>query len=467
MSGYKRAMIRISQEEYRRLHQADMQSRFASSRQLIKPDVLETDLTDYKRLARIEHQQDKFNDLVDQINGEIGTMEANYQNELLEQQSDFQNTLSDHINEIWHNEQALGQILFAFEERTRQEQQVQRSHLERTDQFINSQHETDLTKKELAEDWLARARTMGLFIRDNYDHDRFAPGQFEKLVREVNLGQRNLVQGVYESAINSAQTAYLKLSDLRVELDQRVFDWHSLFDMTWQAARSLFELIRENKSCNALDLEGQELPICLDLDFWSNGQYSLIVNKLREMIGILRSDHSTLTSSQLDDLLENQIPEIKHEFDAMVFRVRYCAINSQLRVNIADLAVHALKMQGFILDNNGYQDNDQRNRYITQLVNIEGSRITIQVDPVDDLETTNDIVLITEDISPKFQPEVRKRADLILRSLQNWGLHVGHLQTSPRIADPLTDTQINTNIPQGLPGHQISHNNRKDNGRAN
>ena len=169
---------------------------------------------------------------------------------------------------------------------------------------------------------------------------------------------------------------------------------------------------------------------------------------------------------QLKDLLAVQLPEIKNEFDGIVYRVRYCAINSQLRVNIADMAVHVLGQQGFISDKNGYLENDQRNRYITELVNIDGSRITIQVDPIDDLETTNDIVMLTEDITPKFQPEIRNRANLILRSLQEWGLHVGQIQTSPRNSEPRIGSEYFNNLPGAEIGLQDTSRIEKEYGRA-
>jgi hypothetical protein len=182
---------------------------------------------------------------------------------------------------------------------------------------------------------------------------------------------------------------------------------------------------------------------------------------------MLKADGSTITTRQLKDMLENHLPELKNEFDEIVYRVRYCAINSQLRVNIADLAVHALAEQGFISDKNGYQDNDQRNRYITQLVNIDGSRITIQIDPIDDLETTNDIVMLTEDVTPKFQPEVRKRANLILQSLQKWGLHVGQIQTSPRNASTVGQSDYYENI-SGMESDLVKeHGIEKEYGRTN
>ena len=296
MSGYKRAMVRISQEEYRRMHQADMQTRFASSRQRNQPPSIVTDLTDYKRLAQLELQQSQFNGLIDQLSGEIGFLEANSRNQLLNQQVDFQKAVASQMEEIWQNEQALGQILSSFENHAKEESRFHQAHIERANDFMNTQTEADLSRSKLADDWLSKTRSMGLFIKDNYDHEHYSPGKFEMIAREFNLAQRNFTQGIYEAAIATAQSTYLQFSDLRLELDQMIFDWQTLFDSTWQAAKYLYDMVRDNPSCNALDLDGQELPISLDLDFWSKGQYSALEDKLREITVMLKHKNQQFLS---------------------------------------------------------------------------------------------------------------------------------------------------------------------------
>jgi hypothetical protein len=435
MSGYKRAMIRISQEEYRKLHHADMQRRFSDSRKKEKNSIQETDLKNQKRLAKLEQQQAQFDRMIDILAADIGVIEANTRIDSLGQQEEFLNEISSHMEGIWDNEQTLAGIQQIFDQRLEQESHIRQLHMQRMDEFIRSQQDSHASNQEMAEDWFSNARSIGLFIRDQFEHDRFAPGQFERISRELNMAQRNMNHGLYEAAISSSQTAYLHFLDLRLELDQKVFDWQTLFDTTWKAARSLYDGVRESATCNALDLEGQELPILLDLNYWSKGQYASLLERIQAITSHLKMENATISSAQLRDLMLHDLPDLKNEFDSLVFQARYSALNSQLRVNIADLAVHALERQGFVSENYGYSKNDQRSRYITQMVNIEGSRVTIQVEPVDDLEFTNYICLETQDASPKFMPEIRKRSQLILQSLQKWGLQIGQIQTSPRISD--------------------------------
>ncbi len=84
---------------------------------------------------------------------------------------------------------------------------------------------------------------------------------------------------------------------------------------------------------------------------------------------------------------------MEKEFDSVVYHARLAVINSQLRINIADIAVHALEQQGFVMDEAGYEQGDGHRPYSVTMHNVENSRVVIHVDPVSDVESTNALIV--------------------------------------------------------------------------
>src|SRR5690349_24909399 len=72
MSGYKRATVKISEEEYRRLHEADMERRFKEHAKNSRPSRQTAELTN--ALREMENRQQHLEQAFRDIDRELGWM---------------------------------------------------------------------------------------------------------------------------------------------------------------------------------------------------------------------------------------------------------------------------------------------------------------------------------------------------------------------------------------------------------
>jgi hypothetical protein len=342
----------------------------------------------------------------------------------------FYEQMNQQVDDIWENSSRVEGILADFQNQYAQDNRLRDQHMQAAANQINRLTAQQQHKNEAVIGWLQAAGELAEFITSHYDHWRFAPGEVDKIYQRLELAQGNLAQGMPEAALGQAQQAYMRLSELHLQLEQQTLEWQAIFDVTWHAAINLYELIKNNASCPALDMEGRELPISLQLNFWSNGQFGELIQKVKNSIQGIKTNLGCITCQQLESILQNDLPEYRKQFEAIIYQARFAAINSQLRINIADIALQALSAQGFVEDGFGYVSDDKRSPYYLRVKNIDGSLVTIWVNPLDNQENCNDLVVESQDSSNKTERELRQRSHEIIQSLQRYGLRVGGLENA-------------------------------------
>src|SRR5512139_2196204 len=89
MSGHKRTTITLSQEEYRKLHEAEMSLRFMNEGmpELINQTRQEIDNQLKIDLADMQYRQDALLHSLDKVNSNLRTIEYNASQALIDQQS--------------------------------------------------------------------------------------------------------------------------------------------------------------------------------------------------------------------------------------------------------------------------------------------------------------------------------------------------------------------------------------------
>jgi hypothetical protein len=102
------------------------------------------------------------------------------------------------------------------------------------------------------------------------------------------------------------------------------------------------------------------------------------------------------------------------------------ALNSQLRMNIAEKALQALENHGFVLDSAGYSGNDMRSQFNARLECQDGSQVTIQVLPTETppQELSNELVVITTHPYLKSEHEARLHWEELSQTLSRYQLKV-------------------------------------------
>ena len=124
------------------------------------------------------------------------------------------------------------------------------------------------------------------------------------------------------------------------------------------------------------------------------------------------------------------MPELRTRLADACFAARIEALNSQLRVNIADLVVQALSVQGFMLQGYAYEQNDWRASFQANLTGLDQSTVTVQVVPSGTEIGQNELHILSGDQPLRNQREMRQRWDEVEDMLVLSGLSVGECQVA-------------------------------------
>jgi len=238
---------------------------------------------------------------------------------------------------------------------------------------------------------------------------------------------QNLNQGMPEAALLNAQQTYSHLSELRGELERKQNEWSVLYQASLLTARRFYAMLAGCQRLPALDTDGNELPYEIDVDFWCGRKLSRLAEKTRNVLQQLEKNQAILDADALNQLIQTDFPASQEELDKLIVDARLAALNSQVRINIADLVVQALEQQGFVLQESKYSNNDQRKAFSARVQNLEGSEVVIQVMPVPGDAGRNELQLHSLDKDQRTEHELRQRSSEISRTLNDYGLVVGAL----------------------------------------
>jgi hypothetical protein len=432
MSGHKKATVTLSEDEYRRLHDAEMQLRFMKKK---LPDMIRVEQDEnlaviQDTLARMEQRQGDYKEIVNQFDDQLRYLEMDTADALVEQHSRLQETIHD-INEslLANTETVLSEQARIFEEMVIEEHnQRQAQVLELENQMLDySQREQK--KGEYVSRWLEQCLVLSSFIKERYAYKKFSPGTIEKIEQNLSLAQENLAQDSSEAALVIAQTAYSQLSELRLVLERQQSSWQILYQTSLLTVHRFLEEIGNNQNLPALDLDGNELPEDVDIDYWSGRKLSRLSEYARNVLQQLERNQRLLDHAALNKLLHETIPGMQHDLDKIIFDARWAALNSQIRINIADLVIQALEQQGFTLQKALYNNHDLRKTFSAYVQNYQGNEVVIQVNPVAGDAGKNELQLFSLDEEQRTQHELKQRSKEVTDSLKRFGLVIGSIDT--------------------------------------
>jgi hypothetical protein len=200
-------------------------------------------------------------------------------------------------------------------------------------------------------------------------------------------------------------------------------------------------------------LEGEELSEQVDLAYWSGGKYHELLDKSRQLLRLLSQEQQTISTEELRRTYGELLPVVEDRFESIIYEARLNALNSQLRMNIAERALQALEIQGFKLSGAGYANQDMRAAFTASLENFDGSRVLIEVMPTGTTkpDLTNELVVITNHPHLRTEHEARLQWQELCRSLGQYDLQVGRPEvratppptaSTPAVQPAVTHTPI-------------------------
>lgn len=433
MSGHKHATITISQDEYRRLHEMDIEQRFKKKRDSDEGDSRYNALLDAYQL--IETRQKDYEDVITNMNQAMAAIEAEQSSSILEVQSEYFHGLIHELGNI--QEENIGTQI-ALRDATRYFEEVIQTEKIKGQQRFNSllRQITTLAqdqnlKEDHARDWIENCTQLSNFISDSYDHEKFCPKEYNKILQRLNMAIQNLKRGYVDSGLQFAQEAFLQFSELRISLEERTSKWQVLYQVLSDEVQRIFEDVSKTSVIPAIGIEGEDLNINVDLDYWSDGKYSIVQDKLKFVLTMLDEDKHELNIDDLNKLSKHTIPLFREAFSEIILEARQNSINSQIKINVAYLAMKALEKHGFSLKQAQYKNGDMRDAFSAELSDEDGSNIILQITP-NKVNNSNNLIVETLDDSIHTEDEFMRRWEEINISLEQAGVQVGQVHVTPQ-----------------------------------
>lgn len=430
MSGRKQVLVSLDQAEYRRLNDAEMKLRFTSR------DVSGI-LQDLQQHNREWIQQENNNSAararayegyLQGLGIEIQNVEQRTMQTIHQQQQAFAGAFSSLQSGMMEHTQNLLQQQALFSEDLAATT-AQNSALLQT--LMAQRDEQGGMKRATARSWIRDAYNLGKHIVDTYDFRKFAPGKVEAIEQKLWQAQDNLANNMAEAAVLGAQECFREFSALRTYLEAETARHSALTTMASNVLAELKAMGEANRHVPAMDLEGKELEVDLDIDLWSGNRFSRWMETIEAYQRQVSEAATNLDTLALRTLVQVTAPEMETRLQKIIFQARMAVINSQLRINIADIVLRALKMQGFDLQEAAYEQDDQLQAYQARVTNAEGAEVTVQVAPVAGKYLRTQLSLENHDSVERTQHELKRRAEEIRRTLQQFGLQTGSVEVLP------------------------------------
>jgi len=177
------------------------------------------------------------------------------------------------------------------------------------------------------------------------------------------------------------------LNNLAKDVEKARIEYETKHTETIQAAEKVLLTMNENRKSTCFTDGNNEIledkngnPVKVELDFWSDGEYGKIEQKITELKESIRNGLTDPNFTMQD--LDNALAEINN-FDErqnqIVVESIMKGVASEARAVQADAAIECLQKQFYNLIERGYDDRDQRKSYRVKMKNNNGNTIEILI----------------------------------------------------------------------------------------
>ena len=424
MSGHKRAIIALQRAE---------QTRFAQeSRRL---EIVEQDFNDIKAKVHqiqkdnfqisydsLQKRQDNFIASIGNLDSHLQELEYGISQQIVDQASLIQGQIDAHHLEIYDDTVRMIELNTQKLQNTINETAYQQQiELDQLQNQVSALYQQKQYKHEVARDALQSARNFFHSLHHCYDLDKFKPGLSTDTINLLETAEQNLINGFYEAGLITAQQTINRLSVARIEIEDYLLQHSLVINTTLAKGYEVLGLFDSQSTVPAVDLDGEQLKSLIDVDHWSWGAWRNWRRQCLRLVNRVERISAQLNIDEINDI-HNQILDCEEALPDIISQARKNVLASQVRYNLAECIVQSLKEQGFYLEDSHYENADQRQPYLTSLLNIEGSRIKVQLSPQAESPFQQRIDLISEDQEVRTEYELKQRAKILHNTLQAYGL---------------------------------------------
>ncbi|MFD7492666.1 hypothetical protein ACFV8T_09655 [Streptomyces sp. NPDC059832] len=422
MSGRKR--IQVDESEWSRLQRQARQLRKVQREipQLIDAVRRQTSADLDRTFARVERRQAQHEALVGRLSDRTRQLEADTTRRLKQQAAELRGELAACAGQI---REETRQRLAEQQDRVRREiaseRAERRAETDRLSARIDVIDQDRAQAGRLVQTWLSDARAMTEAITGAGLHERYAPGELDRLTARLATAEQSATQGRFDAALAVAQETYHSLSELRAETEQRELERCTARMAAIDALATVEKEIEGSLSRPVLDPDGVPVEGCaVDVDYWSEGG----LGRLREETanGLARARDDRTGTDELRLLLAQEAPRLEDALGDTVERACLRQLASQTRVNLADAVVQALGRNAYYEFVDGeYQGADPRGTYYAKLVHENGNEIVLDISQTGPDSGRHVVRVLSYDHDITAEAQLQERAEAIGRALADEG----------------------------------------------
>ena len=322
--------------------------------------------------------------------------------------------------------------------------QAEMAHLGEVVQGIEAREDALFSE---ADRWLDGATKLLEFIDAVYAHETLAPGAALDLGARLSRAELAYQRGAPEAAYVLAEGVYFDLSKLRIYLETSFTRWLAFHHAARTQAAELHRMAVASREVKACDLEGNELDIMVNADYWSGRHLGRQTSRIARLAEELT--HSTtemLDPVWLEELVLETLPRMQAELDQTLTQARLAALEAQLRANIAERVIEALEGQGYNMAGENLPE-DIRDGCRVKLLSLDGSFVEVRVAGIPGRTGQNELSLLSEEGGRWSPHELERRASEVVHALSGTGLVVEQLR--PEKTDrqePIPKPQVMTEL---------------------
>jgi hypothetical protein len=427
MSGFKRTLVTISEEEYRRLYDAEDSLHHIRK---VLPETLQKIQLENKSVLQDQYndflqRQQEYNQCINFFDQRLADMEVSNSRALLEQQESLLNTLEKSQFEA---QDALFSTLETNQQALEQRIQDNFTELDQINQVISNQAIDQESILQSAGSILSSALQLKEYILETYPPNLIDQPELDRIDDTCVSAQNNLQLSAGQAALVQAQNTYTRLSHVRVALEQQIDLLNATRRLALQKVNEVMALLEENQLITAIGPDGNELPDLVRVQDWDQGKWQQYHEYLSSIIAELKADQGGYSMEYYTKLIETMVPDFEKRIEKLVTQVRLAVINSQIRVNIADTIIQAMLLQGYELKTHAFLNNNFFNGYEAVLKGANQANLTLRVMPVTNILGQNDVQIESHDAALRSEHELKQRAKEILSSISRYGLDVGEIK---------------------------------------
>lgn len=465
MSGAKYTPIRTPEQRIQDLEiqNIDNQRRNQNLERALREGQTKMEILTQATNQELRRREALHNDVVNKLTSDIKQIEIANQQKLKKQRETFEKVMADHNKKVAQdieqiekdNKERLQQQGKEFndkigkladwtnEELRKQRQEYCKTAAQLKNEIVSIQGnietlrddvdnliKTEEARRSSAQKRLNDLEILAQDIGKNYPHERFTPGEYNKIEKTLNDAREALNSSNAQEASVYIREGLEKLTKLREEILKMQMEYELAYNETLRLITELLERIKNEdvplKEDCANRIRTEELK---KIDFWTDGKYSKLEKELNDVKALLKQNKDKMNIDKIQKEYK-RVSELETELNKILNTARNRLLASMQREDIAGIISDELAdPNGFYTVDNGFESGDPKASYVisTRLnESPQSPEIIVVLEPKEISDSGFQNVLVINTTGDGSVREKQLRAERINAVLRGLDIKIGN-----------------------------------------